>query len=66
MVGGLINYITNADMKDFQPMKANFGILPKINVKVRGKPQRAALHVKRALKDLDNFLHTQPDSFRLA
>lgn len=66
MVGGLINYITSADMKDFQPMKANFGILPKINAKVRGKPQRAALHVKRALKDLDNFIHTQPDSFRLA
>jgi methylenetetrahydrofolate--tRNA-(uracil-5-)-methyltransferase len=65
MIGGLINYITNADMKDFQPMKANFGILPTINAKVRGKPQRAALHVNRALTDMDNFLRSQPDSFRL-
>ena len=55
MIGALINYITNADLKDFQPMKANFGILPAINAKVRGKPQRAALHVNRALTDMDNF-----------
>jgi len=66
MIGALIHYITNADMKDFQPMKANFGIFPVINAKVRGKPQRAALHVNRALTDMDNFLHAQPNSFRLA
>jgi methylenetetrahydrofolate--tRNA-(uracil-5-)-methyltransferase len=60
MIGGLINYITHADMEDFQPMKANFGILPVINSKTKGKPQRAALYVKRALNDMDNYLNTQP------
>lgn len=29
MLGALCNYITNADAKHFQPMKANFGILKK-------------------------------------
>jgi methylenetetrahydrofolate--tRNA-(uracil-5-)-methyltransferase len=28
MLGALCHYVTHADLKDFQPMKANFGILP--------------------------------------
>ena len=31
MLGSLCHYITHADLKDFQPMKANFGILPALD-----------------------------------
>jgi len=59
MLGGLCHYITHAEMKYFQPMKANFGILPLVDRKVRGKPLRAMVHVKQALPDLDKFLREE-------
>ena len=57
MLGALCHYITHADEKDFQPMKANFGVVPPLtdNVK-RGKRQRAAAYAERALKVLDGYL----------
>jgi methylenetetrahydrofolate--tRNA-(uracil-5-)-methyltransferase len=57
MLGALCHYATHADMRDFQPMKANFGLLPDINPPVRGgKLERGRLHAERALSDLDAFL----------
>jgi len=57
MLGALCHYITNADEKDFQPMKANFGIVPPLTDNVRrGKRERAAAYAERALKRLDEFL----------
>ena len=57
MLGALCYYITHADMKDFQPMKANFGILPSISTTSRlGKRERAGLLVQRAQKDLEEFM----------
>ena len=37
MLGALCHYITHAEAKDFQPMKANFGIMPALEENVRGK-----------------------------
>ncbi len=49
MLGSLCYYITHAEMKDFQPMKANFGILPPLNSNERlGKRDRASLNSQRA------------------
>ncbi len=59
MLGALCHYITHADLKDFQPMKANFGILPPIEQKVKGKRARAALHAEQALQALDSFLRQE-------
>jgi methylenetetrahydrofolate--tRNA-(uracil-5-)-methyltransferase len=57
MLGALCHYITNADMKDFQPMKANFGILPPLpSPKRMDKRERATLFVQRAQADLNAFL----------
>jgi methylenetetrahydrofolate--tRNA-(uracil-5-)-methyltransferase len=57
MLGALCCYITNADPKDFQPMKANFGIVPPLADGVkRGRRQRADAYSERAMKDLDKFL----------
>jgi methylenetetrahydrofolate--tRNA-(uracil-5-)-methyltransferase len=57
MLGALCHYITHADEKDFQPMKANFGVVPPLTDGVRrGKRQRAAAYAERALKTLDDYL----------
>ncbi len=57
MLGALCHYITHADMKDFQPMKANFGILPPLlSTKRMDKRERARLFVERAQTDLEVFL----------
>ena len=57
MLGALCQYISSASEADFQPMKANFGILPALdNPKLRGKRQRAAAHASRAAADLESFL----------
>jgi methylenetetrahydrofolate--tRNA-(uracil-5-)-methyltransferase len=53
MLGALCHYITRADLKDFQPMKANFGILPSLEDTAKtGKRERGRLYAERALADL--------------
>ena len=53
MLGALCHYITHADLKDFQPMKANFGILPPLEDTGKiGKRERGKLYAERALADL--------------
>ena len=51
MLGALCHYVTHADLKDFQPMKANFGILPSLGVRIN-KRERGKAYAKRALDDL--------------
>lgn len=54
MLGALTHYVTHAHMNDFQPMKANFGIMPPlVDVPAKGKRERAAAYSQRALNDLD-------------
>jgi methylenetetrahydrofolate--tRNA-(uracil-5-)-methyltransferase len=56
MIGALLKYITSADHKHFQPMNANFGLLPPPERKVRGKLNRRKYLAKRALEDLEKWL----------
>ena len=59
MLGALCNYITHADAADFQPMKANFGILPPLDDSEKGrrnKRQRASAYAVRSLRDLNKIL----------
>ncbi len=60
MSGALIAYITQADAETFQPMKANFGLLPPLEASRRGKRARGEAHAHRALVDLENWLATLP------
>ncbi len=55
MLGGLLTYITHAAVKDFQPMKANFGILPRILNLAKAKRERAMQYATRALNDLNTW-----------
>lgn len=58
MLGALTHYITHADPNNFQPMKANFGILPPLNCdKKTNKRERARLFSERSLIDLDKYLN---------
>lgn len=53
MLGALCHYVTHADLKDFQPMKANFGILPPLEFTSKiGKRDRGKVYAERALADL--------------
>ncbi len=59
MLGALTHYITHADLKDFQPMKANFGLLPPLPQQGRKKMKkrdRARAYAARALADLETYL----------
>jgi methylenetetrahydrofolate--tRNA-(uracil-5-)-methyltransferase len=60
MLGALCHYITHADPADFQPMKANFGILPPLAQKPgggrRNKRRRQQAYAARALADLERTL----------
>ena len=57
ILGSLCHYVTHASPADFQPMKANFGILPPLNTSKRlNKRKRAAAYAQRALGDLEAFL----------
>jgi len=61
MLGTLCHYVTHADMADFQPMKANFGILPPLELtgKKLGKRERGQAYATRAMADLESYLSTQ-------
>ncbi len=56
MIGALCWYVTHAEMKTFQPMKANFGILPPLTHEARGKRERALAHAEAATRAMDSFL----------
>jgi methylenetetrahydrofolate--tRNA-(uracil-5-)-methyltransferase len=56
MIGALCRYVCNADPKGFQPMKANFGLLPPLKARVRRKRDRYRAYANRALSDLERFL----------
>ena len=50
MIGALINYITDETVENFQPMGANFGILPPLDVHIRDKRERYAALANRSLE----------------
>jgi methylenetetrahydrofolate--tRNA-(uracil-5-)-methyltransferase len=56
MLGALCHYITHADPGNFQPMKANFGILPPLEPSPRSKRDRKRGYAERALQDLEGSL----------
>ncbi len=55
VMGALANYITSGDEQDFQPMKANFGILPDLTFKVKKKEKKEA-YALRAIEAMEAFV----------
>ena len=55
MIGALTAYVSDPAVRDFQPMGANFGILPPLEEPVRDKRLRAEALARRALDSLDRY-----------
>ncbi len=56
MIGALAGYISDETVSNFQPMGANFGILPELVDRPRDKKERGAAYAKRALEALDRYI----------
>jgi methylenetetrahydrofolate--tRNA-(uracil-5-)-methyltransferase len=54
-LGSLLGYVTDRTRRDFQPMNANYGLFPPIDVRARGRERRRAL-AARALGDGERWL----------
>jgi methylenetetrahydrofolate--tRNA-(uracil-5-)-methyltransferase len=55
MIGALSLHASGSQSKDFQPMGANFGIIPSLEEKIRDKRERYAKLAERSLKLLDEM-----------
>ena len=53
MIGALLGYITDDRVENFQPMGANFGILPPLSEKIKDKRERYAALSNRSLEWFD-------------
>lgn len=53
MLGALCHYVSRAEPDSFQPMKANFGLMPPLDPPVRNKHRRYQAYAERALRDLE-------------
>ena len=51
----MVNYITHTSSTNFQPMNANFGLLPELGFKHK-KKDRKMLYSERALKSMEDFI----------
>ncbi|MFU0833476.1 MAG: Methylenetetrahydrofolate--tRNA-(uracil-5-)-methyltransferase TrmFO [Oscillospiraceae bacterium] len=56
MIGALSRYVESGGAGDFQPMGANFGVIPPLEERIRDKRERYAALAARALKDLERTL----------
>ncbi len=54
-LGSLIAYITDAGRAEFQPMNANFGLMPELGNRTRGHARKMAL-AARALGAIDTWI----------
>jgi methylenetetrahydrofolate--tRNA-(uracil-5-)-methyltransferase len=54
-LGALLGYISDPERTRFQPMNVNFGLLPPLSVRLRGKAKKE-MHSQRALADLAKWL----------
>jgi methylenetetrahydrofolate--tRNA-(uracil-5-)-methyltransferase len=54
MLGALCHYVSHAEPTGFQPMKANFGLLPPLDPPVRNKRKRYQAYAARAILDLQS------------
>ncbi len=54
MIGALADYASNSETEDFQPMGANFGILPPLGELIKDKKMRYNEFARRSLEYFDN------------
>jgi methylenetetrahydrofolate--tRNA-(uracil-5-)-methyltransferase len=62
-LGSLIAYITDATRKDFQPMNANYGLMPDLTIRTRGRQKKIEMGT-RALAAIDGWIAVNQVDFR--
>lgn len=62
MLGALSRYISDESVSNFQPMGANFGVLPPIEPKIRDKRERYMALSRRGLKALEENIKNWEDN----
>jgi methylenetetrahydrofolate--tRNA-(uracil-5-)-methyltransferase len=55
-IGSMAHYITTANPDNFQPMNANFGLLPPLEKRIKNKQERNTALADRALETIQNFV----------
>ena len=55
MIGALSRYISDESVNNFQPMGANFGVLPPLEEKIRDKQERYMQLANRGMNSLKDF-----------
>ena len=55
MLGALYRYLREADPRHFQPMNANFGLLPPLYARLNGKEKKEMM-ARRALADMEAWV----------
>ncbi|UOB21406.1 FADH(2)-oxidizing methylenetetrahydrofolate--tRNA-(uracil(54)-C(5))-methyltransferase TrmFO [Macrococcus armenti] len=55
VIGAMAYYITHTSGKNFQPMNANFGLLPSLDKRIKDKKERYEALAERALDALEHF-----------
>lgn len=57
IIGAMAAYVSNSAVENFQPMNANFGIVPLLGHKVKGgKTARHEAYAERSLSMIDNII----------
>jgi methylenetetrahydrofolate--tRNA-(uracil-5-)-methyltransferase len=56
MLGSLMRYVHEADARHFQPMNANFGLLPPLSQRVRDKRRKRDMLAQRAVLAMREFV----------
>lgn len=64
MIGALSKYISTPNEK-FQPMNANFGIIPELEEKIRDKKLKYGKLADRAIKELKKYLNKFTSSINI-
>jgi len=55
MLGAMALYVSDSRIRDFQPMNANFGLLPSPARKIRNKKDKNLHYAERSLEDIRLF-----------
>jgi methylenetetrahydrofolate--tRNA-(uracil-5-)-methyltransferase len=54
-LGSLVAYVTDSSRREFQPMNANYGLMPDLAARVRGREKKIQMG-HRALKKMDEWV----------
>lgn len=58
MTGALARYISDESVENFQPMGANMGILPDLDVRIKDKQERYQVIADRAVDSLQLIVYS--------